>query len=255
MKKILSIILACSAILAFSGCGNNSENSATTPDETASAVEESVQQTDDNKADLQALHSYDAENGNIFAGAWTITEGEGSQYKSFVYLFDGNDSASIIIDTMGYVGEYSLTTEDEKEIFSAQLMFGINGNYTYKVSDDKNTITLTNTETDVDTTLQRVVSFDCIPIPDENAKIDSKILGAWKTEDGDYYYFDESGIMYNNSYGTIFTYYTYSAENSQITATYSMGEETTETFEYSVNGDTMTIDGFTYNKIPANELI
>lgn len=256
MKKIISIILVCGMILSFAGCGDNSENSEATTAETTSSVEETTQQTDDNKADLQSLHSFDAENGNAFAGAWTITDGEGSQYESFVYVFDGNKSASIVIDTMGYIGEYSMTTSEKgEEILSSQLMFGINGNYTYKISDDKNTINLTNTETEAVTTLQRVVSFDCIPIPDKNAKIDSKLLGAWKSEDGEYYYFDESGIMYNNQYGTIFTYFTYSAENSVITATYKMGDETTDTYEYSVQGNTLTLNGYTYNKIPAGELI
>ena len=61
--------------------------------------------------------------------------------------------------------------------------------------------------------------------------------------------------MYNNQYGTIFTYFTYSAENSVITATYKMGDETTDTYEYSVQGNTLTLNGYTYHQIPAGELI
>ena len=254
MKKILSFILTCGIILSFTGCGENTENSEII--ETTSLVDENTVKVNDIKADLNSLQTYDLENGNEFAGAWKITDGEGSQYESFVYLFDGEKYASIVIDTMGYIGKYTISTDDEgKEIFSAQLMFGINGNYTFEISEDKNTIILTNEETQAETTLERIASFNCIPIPDENAKIDTNLLGAWKSDDGEYYYFDESGIMYQNQYGSIFTYFTYSAENSVITATYSMGEEETDTYEYSIQGNTLTLNGYTYKKIPASELI
>lgn len=255
--KILTAFSFVAVFLTFfTGCNNDNKSDSQTETVQTTSVSATANSNDDITANLNSLHSYDLENGNEFAGAWKIADGEGNQFESFVYLFDGKETASIVIDTMGYIGKYSITTDDNDEkIFSSQLMFGINGNYTFEVAEDENTIILTNKDTSSKTTLERISSFNCIPISDTNSKIDTNLLGAWKSDDAEYYYFDNSGIMYQNQYGSIFTYFTYSAENSIITATYSMGEKETDSYEYSIQGDTLTLNGYNYKKIPASELI
>lgn len=244
-------LTAVAALCMFSGCNENSSDieETTSVEATQSSSEVSLEES---IMDAAKLHSFDLENGDDFAGAWKITAGEGSKLDSFTYVFDGHGKADLVAGTTGYYGTYAID-EDKKE-FTSQLMFGINGIYTYEVSDES-TIVLTNKDNNKTTTLTQVDSFDMIPVPDGNGKIDEAILGAWKSENGNYYFFDKSGIMYENSFSMIFTYYTYSAEDNMIHAVSNMveGEEKTD-FEYSVDGDKLTIDGYDYTKIPASEL-
>lgn len=79
-----------------------------------------------------------------------------------------------------------------------KLVFGLNGTYTYKLSDDKKTAELTNTDTKAVSTLKKTDDPDFIPTPDKDASIDDKLVGCWKSESGEYLCFDKSGIMYQN---------------------------------------------------------
>ena len=257
--KIIAVLIISSLTFCFAGCEDDKPSSST---ETTQAVTEDTDSNESaDKTILKNLHSFDMENGNEFAGAWKIIDGEGSQYSSFVYQFDGIKEASIIIDNQGYIGTYEIKTVKDKKsgknvktMFS-QLMFGINGSYTYKFSDDKSTVELTNIENDSKTTMQRLVSFDFIPFPEKNAKIDKNILGAWKSDNGMYLYFDENGIMYENEFDAIFTYATYNASDSVITSKYKMGDEITNSYKYKIDGDKLTYNDYEYKKISAEELI
>lgn len=250
-KTIISAMLALLCVCAFAGCDNNKSSSE--PTESTEHIEVTTQ-ADENKFDLRSLHSFDLEKGDEFAGAWQITSGAGSKFEDFVYIFNGSGSANLIVGTTGYCGKYGL--DKNAKNFTCQLMFGINGQYTYeKNSDDE--IVLTNTESKETTTLSRIASFDMIPIPMQDAKIDDALVGAWESESGEYYYFDKNGIMYQNQYGTMFTFYKYSAANGVITAVSNMGEEEnqTDTFEYSVTDDELIIDGYEYFKTTTDKLI
>lgn len=248
--RLLAFGMAATAVFAFAGCNKNS--SSDTADTTAVATEPMT--TEPSKlTDINKLHSYDAENGDLFAGAWNITDGAGSKLESFVYLFNGSGKADLITDTTGYCGTYALDTE--AKTFKCQLMFGINGSYTYS-KDDDNTIVLTNTESKETTTLTKLASFDIVPIPDENPVIDKDLVGAWAADDGEYYYFDSNGIMYQNQYGTMYVYSKYSAEDGVITSEYRVGaNESKDKLEYSVNGDELTLNNFEYKRITADKLI
>lgn len=249
--KILSLVLAVSAFCIFAGCDDES-SSKTSESQTESAAtsETTVLAADDLETDIKALHYYDTESDDPFAGAWHITEGVGSDLNSFVFLFDGNKTSSIVIGTTGYVESY--TVDESEKTFSTQLLFGLNGIYTYEFSNENSKVVLTNTEDNTTTTMEKLVSFDCIPIPDAEPKIDEAILGAWQSDDGDTVYFDKSGIMYENFLG--FKYSKYSAENSVITSTYTELEETTEEYEYSISGNTLTFNNCEYSRIPASDL-
>lgn len=250
-KTTISAMLALLCVFAFAGCENNKSSSE--PTESTEHIEVTTQ-ADKKEFDLRTLHSYDLENGDEFAGAWQITAGAGSKLEDFVYIFSGSGSANLIVGTTGYCGKYGL--DKNAKTFTCQLMFGINGQYTYEKHGD-NEIVLTNTESKETTTLSRIASFDMIPIPMQDAKIDDALVGAWESESGEYYYFDKSGIMYQNQYGTMYTFYKYSAENGVITAVSNMGEEEdqTDTLEYSVTDDELVIDGYEYFKTTTDKLI
>ena len=115
---------------------------------------------DVNLSELHAIN-YD---GNDFAGAWHITEREeGDTYNSFTYVFDGDSSAYLMMGSMGYISNYELNPDINQ--IATQMMFGINGKYNYEFSDDKNTVTLTDSKTKKKTTLEKYMSFSCIPLP------------------------------------------------------------------------------------------
>lgn len=246
--KLLALAMAVTSALAFAGCNTN------TSSVTDTTVATEPQTTQPSKlADISKLHSYDAENGDLFAGAWKITDGAGSKLESFVYLFNGSGKADLITDTTGYCGTYKLDTEEKT--FSCKLMFGISGDYTYDKTDE-NTIVLTNISSNETTTLSKLASFDVVPIPDENPVIDKELVGAWGGDDGEYYYFDANGIMYNNQYGTMYVYSKYSAKDGIITSEYKVGaNESKDELEYSIKGDVLTLNNFDYKRISADKLI
>ncbi len=252
--KIIAILLVLSAA-AFSGCGNtSSESSDTSKTElTTQATQETTapsQVTDDS---LMSLLGIDRENGDEFAGEWKIAGGEGSQFKKFTFCFDGNGKASLVLDNAGYFGKYELKGENGKKRIKTQLVYGLNGEYTYKFSEDKSQVVLTLIEDSSTTTIERVKDFNCVPSPGKT-KIDKALLGAWKSENEESFYFAENGVMYHNLYNTMFNYAVYLAENSKINAVYKMESDMTEEYEYSVKGDTLTIDGFEYKRVDASEL-
>lgn len=255
--KILCAVLVLSSAAIFAGCGENNDLVASTV-----AVEET---TDDSKmniseqADISKLHAINYE-GDEFAGYWQITEGEGSQFKSFVYAFDGKGKAYLIIGTTGYIENYKAETKTDDsgssyKAVTVQLMFGINGVYKYEFSEDKSTLTLTNTSGGKTTTLKKMATFSFVPIPEPEPVVDEKLLGAWKDDNGEYYYFDKSGIMYNTMNGINFTFAKYSAKDGKVTSVFTTNKEETNTVDYSVDGDTLTYNKFKFKKIAVDELV
>ena len=246
IKKLLCLVLVTASICTFAGC--TTDTSSDTQDSTEAQQTTTASVT--NETDIKALHTYDAESDDPFAGPWQIVDGVGSDLTSFVYLFDGHEKATLVIGSTGYVEKYRVDTE--KKTFIAQLLFGINGQYNYEFSDDNTKVTLTNIDNNTQTVMQKVASFDMIPMPDAQPKIDEKILGAWQSDNGTTVYFDKGGIMYENFFS--FTYYKYSAENSVIKATYFELEETEVEYKYSIENDVLTLDDTKYTRISANDL-
>ncbi len=238
----LTAALSLTVILSASGCDNSSEQPPQSEAVTSSSA------IDDNELDLNSLHTFD-KNGDKFAGIWKISDGAGSKLESFFYLFDGNGTANLVTGTSGYCGTYGF---DENR-FVCQLMFGINGKYDYTIKDD--TIELVNIETEEPTTLKRVDSLDVIPKPFDDFSVDNSLLGAWQSDNGLTYYFDKSGIMYQNQYDTMYTYYSYSAKDGKITASSYIGKEKNdEELEYSLDDDILTISNINYKKIAASKV-
>lgn len=256
--KFICILSALSIMTFFAGCNSKDENSAaetTVQTEQVDSTEAVTTAAPDEivpEVDLNTLHAVNYE-GNDFAGAWKITEGEGSQFENFVYVFDGDSSAYLMTGTMGYCGKYEISSE--KKQIATQLMFGINGKYTYEFSDDKNSAVLTNTDGGKTTTIEKIASYSYIPIPETEPKIDEALLGAWSDDSGGYVYFDKSGIMYETQEGLSFTFYTYSASEGSIEAVYYMNKKMTDTMSYKVNGDTLKLNDYDYTRISSTKLV
>ncbi|MCD8026325.1 MAG: hypothetical protein LUF33_05220 [Clostridiales bacterium] len=269
MKKAIYALLLCfavaSSVVTLGGCGENGSESASsdsssqvTTSAEASADSSGDADSDSDTFDIKSLQMYDADSDDPFSGAWHITDGEGSPLESFVYIFDGSGKASIVIDNMGHCGSYSVEDVSDdgtgEKTFNCQLMFGINGNYYYEFSDSGSTVVLTDVDSELTTTIEKLDNVDFVPTPENDPIIDSDLLGAWMCDSGEYLYFDESGIMYYNQFGTVFTYYTYSAEDGKITATYTMQSEATSEFTYYFEDDTLIFDDLEFTQISVDEL-
>ncbi|MGN0500152.1 MAG: hypothetical protein ACI4HK_03290 [Ruminococcus sp.] len=249
---ITALVLVMLAAMAV-GCTNGNEQSSATAETAATQAETTAPQK--TEFSLNALHAPQENTGDPFAGYWRIAEGAGSNLESFIYLFNGDGMASIIIGNMGYCGEYTVGTDEEtgNETLKCQLMFGINGEYSYAAAEDGNKITITNNGED--SVLERVENPDFVTKAPENPQIDEKLVGAWDSGTGLYYYFGEDGRMYCNSYGTTFTYFTYSAKQSEVTAVYDMGGEQTDTYDYFFDGNDLVLDGMKYTQISPEKMM
>lgn len=263
MKKIYTVMALLIAVTAlFSGCQDDKASSNST-DSTSKASQSSQSDTQSAAAEKgESLSFGESElpfatvykDGDEFEGAWKIVDGTGSQFEHFAFCFNGGGKGAIAIDNTGYYAKYEIKEDDGKKTFTSQMLFGINGEYTYAVSDDNSKITLTKTDDNSTLTMQKIKNFNCKPDL-SNSKADENLVGAWKSEDEEYFYFDESGLMYQNQYNTMFTYAAYTADGSVLTAKYSMEGEMSDEYEYTVDGDRLTLNGFSYERIETDELL
>ncbi len=250
--KITSITAAVLIVVTAVLCGCGDKNKQ--PD--TQATELTQPQNQPQGFDISSLHTIKSDSEDAVAGMWKIVSGSGSQYKSFVYQFDGEGEASILIGNVGYTGKYTLEKKEDELVFSSQLMYGINGTYTAELSDDGKTLSLIAEDESQSLQMQAVEEFTVVPEPKDNPKVDKAILGAWKSEAGDCYYFYENGIMYMNQFGMMYVFANYEADGSKLSSTYIMSDsETVDEYTYSVKDEVLTLDGLQYNKVHTDQLI
>lgn len=266
MKKIIALLLAavlCASVLCSCGEDNNNESSGKAAETTVGKDENNSSTSDEADADvdLAKLHGVSDAPENDFGGAWKITDGEGKQYKSFVYMFDGTTKSVLMTGTVGQIAVYGVEDETDdngktETYFKSNMMFGINGKYTFKFSDDKKTVVLTNAEDKSKTTLEKLSDYEYIPKPEDKPAVDDKLSGAWKGDDGEMLYFDKSGIMYEVMPGMNFYFATYTADGKKVSWSYSYTSKKLkeEKADYSINGDSLTFNKVTYQRISASEL-
>lgn len=270
--RIICTVLAVCSAMAMAACGNQSkEESSFSTAETTAATEAAVTaestvaaEADEPttvdlanikyEADLTKLHTL-TKPGDLFTGYWHITDGAGAQMEHFVFGFDGNKNAYLMMGTMGFIGVYGIHVTDGRDTFSTKLMYGLNGDYTYEFSKDKKSAVLTNIASNQTTTIEKLDSFTCIPKPMENFEIDEKLLGAWADDKGEYLYFGRDGIMYTCQKNIAFTFFSYTAADGKIHAIYSMNEDTEENDTYSFKGDKLVFNNYEYDRISAENLL
>lgn len=269
--RIICTVLAVCSAMAMAACGNQSKEESSAAAETTAATEAAVTaeataaaEADEPttvdlanikyEADLTKLHTL-TKPGDLFTGYWHITDGIGKKLTHFVFSFDGNKNAYLLIGTSAFIGVYGIHVIDGKDTFSTKLMYGLNGDYTYEFSKDKKTAVLTNTANNQTTTIEKLDSFTCIPKPMENFEIDEKLLGAWADDNGAYLYFGKDGIMYNCQKNIAFTFYTYTASNGKIRAAYSMDTEMEEEDTYSFKDGKLIFNNYPYYRISAENLL
>lgn len=263
IKSLCAALAVCAALLT-TACGSSGAQSSTqgstAPAGTAAAPTRATLPPNTTMAplstetDLTKLHQPQKQD-DPFAGYWQITEGTGAELSSFVFSFDGSNNAYLLIGTMGYCGVYEVKQKDNQEVFTTQLQFGLNGDYTFAFAEDKRSVVLTSLSNKTTTTMQKLDSFSSIPNPPESPAIDPALLGAWKDDTGEILYFDKNGIFYDTQTFVTFTFYTYSAADGSIQMQYTMKDLTDETATYKVEGDTLTYNDYAYKRIPAEEVV
>lgn len=266
-KKIISSGLMALTVAMFTTACSDAASSSATSDTTnvQTTAEQTTEQTTETTAqsnvsnesfDLKSLHTCKENADDDLVGTWQITAGDGSQYGDFYYMFNGEGKSILISGTSGYFGKYSYDTDDDNNpTFTTKLVFGLNGTYTYILSDDKKTAELTNTETKAVSTLKKADNPDFIPTPEKDASIDDNLVGCWMSDSGEYLCFDKSGIMYQNLFDYMFAYSNYTAKDGKIVSTYTTSDQkTTDKYTYSVDGDTLTLNNDTYSKTSFSDL-
>ena len=269
MKKLLITLISAAVVVSavsFTGCSGNTEEpkptASTSQTENIPEKKATPDEIEEPVVDLMSLHGIKSDKIDDFAGAWQITGGVGSQYKSFIYMFDGDENSYLMMGSTGQCAKYSVKDETDENgntqtVFTSKMMFGIDGKYTFEFSNEKQTLVLTDINDQTETTLQKLATYEYIPIPPKNSKTDEKLLGAWKNNNGGYLYFDKSGIMYETMQNFNFYFCTYNAENNEVSYFYyyTDSKQVKETVTYSVDGDTLIYDDIEYTRISPNELV
>lgn len=234
MKKlsvILTVITAATAIIT-GGCANNTQE--TTAPATTAATEAKVEKSTELE---KYLHSFVEGDSEIY-GTWQI---EGIDYLSFIFRNDG--LAEMAMDNEGDFT--SLRLDEKSKTLGVSFMLGLNGVYSYELSDGGKTMTLTlNKKT---TVLKKQKDYSIIPEPPKETKIDEDLLGWWKSEEKQIYYFGGDGIMYSNNI-SMETAYTYSAEKGVLNTVYSYGGEVKGKMDYNIKAGNLIMNDQTFKR-------
>ena len=237
MKKkialLLSILMTFSA-LALGGCNK------TEPEPTEPSTEATQQgEVKSSKKELSEYLAKFTEGDNPIYGTWQL---EGYSYLSFIFR---NDNLAEMV--MGTEGDFTALGIDEKnKTLTVQFILGLNGTYSYTVSDDGKILSLK--QDGKTTVLKRTKDYNIIPKAPKRPKVDSDIVGWWESETTLIYYFGADGIMYSDHI-SMETGYTYTAKNGKISATYQYGGDVKSEFSYEYKDGTLTIDGNKYTRM------
>ena len=111
-KKSVLVGTIALSIAVFAGCSDSANSSTadtTKPTEaqtTVQATEGTAKSSMTNESfDLKSLHTCKENDEDDLVGTWQITSGEGSQYASFYYMFNGEGKSILISGTSGYFGK------------------------------------------------------------------------------------------------------------------------------------------------------
>ena len=237
MKRILCITLA--AVLAMfslvlTGCNDKKEETKST--ETSSQTSQTPQTAGDNE--IQSYLNKFTEGKNDIYGAWRP-----KNFDFMTIIFRNDNLAELVSgENEGY---FSKCTVKDKTVTIQLMPNVIDGTYDYKFSEDKQTLTLSKSNSEI--VLEKQKDFTIVPKAPENPKVDSEILGWWENEDGAFYCFQENGVMYENSI-SMECCYTYSAENGKIKAKYNNGTDEKENFTYAVKDGNLILNGSKFTK-------
>ncbi len=243
MKKFSIFYMILALIITtvmFTSCGNDNSNSSSSSTEVT--TEATTQTT-----------TAPAKEDNLFIGSWQLEEENGENHTLFTYIFENDTQAFMAMDNVAYGAEYILDVNvSGKKTISIQFYYNLNGTYLYEFSEDGKKVTLTEDgkENSVVMTMNKVEDYNFMPEAPKTLEIDEKLVGTWKDKNntGISYEFSDNGTVIYNNYNVVITYAQYSAKDGKINLTYTMGSEVTDSYNYSFEGDVLTIDSLEFVK-------
>lgn len=174
----------------------------------------------------------------------------------YIFTDDTNENgekvAKLRVGTMELIGTYSISNNtDGTRALTVSISYFFAGTYNYTVSGNAFTGKVLTLESDSGN-----VSFNCVKAPklqvavSDDFKAKDDIVGSWKESDYDYTYtFNADGTTHIDEGGTLTVDGTYVADDKKIVITYLASEETTLEIEYSLDGDTLVLNGLGYTKV------
>ncbi len=233
-KVFASMLVILSFCSVLAGCNEKSEKPSAP--ETTAPSEEPAKKAKKSSELEKYLDSFYKGDSDLY-GAWRV---KGSNLITYVLRNDG--LAELAIGGEGDLAQLGI--DEKKQTITTQLVFGINGTYSYDLRKDGSLVLSSD---DDSMTLERAADFTLVPDPPKDPETDSKLLGWWKSEDGLICFFDKNGTMYTNAI-SIETCYTYSAKNGKIKAVYDYQGDMKLDFEYSFKKDKLIFDGTEYSR-------
>lgn len=240
MKKLSALVLALLMVFSLAACSGG-EVSPTAPVATTE---------DPNLIDWQDIPDPD------IVGAWRDTDAKSDE----VILFTPESDVRLVLGsvTMEADIKYGVDGNGIKSAYTSGSV--LYGQWTYVVKDG--VLTVTYPEEGKVFTYNAVKDYTPVTlIADENAYIDDALVGKWANEEFmDSYTFTEDGYAkYEIAFDDgIYAYdseilYTFSTNYGDITLTHIADntdkKEVSNTFEYSVDGDKLIIDGNEYTLV------
>lgn len=193
-------------------------------------------------------------------GTWVIeddtaqsgaTEDEASAVKTY-YIFEDDGVASIAFGTMKYVGTYSISgNEISMDISSAYLTASFEYNVTGNVFTGR-TLTFTDESYDTDYTFHSANRETPDLKVDDDFKANDKLTGEWNYYDGYYdfgYTFNSNGTVSIDQNDMLFVDGVYSCTDDTITIKYYADSEQTMELEYTIDDDSLVINGLQYLRV------
>lgn len=236
MKRIISIasaLIILTAAVFLGGC-----NSQTDPTKPSSSKASDISSGKYTSKNLKAYLDKFTKGKNPVYGVWTV-KGINSIY--FIFRNDGFGQVA-----MGNEASFAkLVINEKKKTLGVSFFIAIDGTYDYELSNKNNTLKLTSDGKTIE--LTRKNSYSIVPDAPKSAKIDSSILGWWKSDGGLIYYFGSDGVMYSNDIA-IETAYTYNADKNVIHSVYDYSGKIKNDLKYKLSKNTLTVDGVKYKR-------
>ena len=248
MKKFICVslvLLTAASSLFISGCEEDTKSKTTSSTVKKSSAVSTVPTKSGSKdksapssKDLKEYLNSFTKGKNPIYGTWKI---KGEKYLHYVFRNDGYAQTAL-----GTEANFtSLSIDEDKKELTVSFIRGMNGTYSYKVSDNGKTLTL-NSDKDK-FTLTKQNSYSIVPKAPKKAKTDKKILGWWKDEGDNKYFFGRDGVMYSNNI-SMETGYTYNAEKGKIKAIYDYAGKIDIDFNYKYKNGSLYLDGTKFIK-------
>ncbi len=201
---------------------------------------------------------------NSLVGTWVIKtdasadEAEENNDAVIYYTFNEDNTASLNVGSMEvrgnwwYADENGATTDQATDTITISISYFFNGTFQYELNGNAFTgrnLTLKSGEDSSYDFESRNLTDPGLK-PDEDFKVDEKLVGEWQNEETKISYtFNADGSCRINEMDTLIIDGVYSAEKGKIDIKYIAQEESNTSIEYVLKDSKLTISGLEFEKV------